>query len=85
MEYYGGIPRCARVIRLDGKHKNDPEIGKSVPLEVVETSSFNLAMNIVQDGKFVQSIDLKMVGFGYGKLATFVHRCLIQGSDVTGS
>ena len=47
MEYYGGIPRCARIMRLDGNHKNDPETGKSVPLEAVETSPFNLAMNIV--------------------------------------
>jgi hypothetical protein len=39
VEYYGGNPKRAPVLRLDGKHENDPKIGKSVPLEVVETSS----------------------------------------------
>jgi len=43
VEYYGGKPRRALVIRRDGKHENDPEIG---PLEVVKTSSFNLTKKI---------------------------------------
>ena len=51
VKYYGGTPTCAPVIRWDGTHKEDPEIGKSVPLEVVETSSFNLVKIIVQEGK----------------------------------
>ena len=71
-------------MRWDGKHENDPEIGKSVPLEVVETSSFNLTEKMVQKGKLIQLLDLKMVDFGQGKLTTFVHRRLIRRNDVTG-
>jgi len=63
-EYYGGTPTRAPVIRWDGRHENDPEIGKSVPPEVVETSSFNLATTIVQEGKLLQPLDLKIVDFG---------------------
>jgi hypothetical protein len=56
MEYYGGILRCAPVIRLDGKHTNDPEIDKSIPLEVVEISSLNLAMtSFKMESRFSQS------------------------------
>jgi hypothetical protein len=73
MKYYGGTPTRAPVIRWDGRHENDPEIGKSVPLEVVETSSFNLATTFVQEGKLLQPLDLKIVNFGQGKLTAFVH------------
>ena len=75
--HYGGTPTRAPVI------KKDPEIGKSVPLEVVETSSFNLAKTIVQEGKLLQPLDLKIMDFGQGKLTDFVHRRLVRGSDVS--
>jgi hypothetical protein len=78
MKYYGGKPRRAPVLRWDGKHENDPEIGKSVPLEVVETSSFHLTEKIVQKGKLIQLLDLKIMDFGQGKSTTFVHRLLIN-------
>jgi hypothetical protein len=38
VKYYRGTPTLAPVIRWDGKHKKNPEIGKSVPLEVVVTT-----------------------------------------------
>jgi hypothetical protein len=65
VEYYGGNPP---VLRRDGKQ--DREIGKSVPLEVVE--SLNLIKKIIQNGKLVQPLDLKIVDFGQGKLTTAV-------------
>jgi hypothetical protein len=70
VEYYGGNPERAPVLRRDGKQ--DCEIGKSVPLEVVETSSLNLIKKIIQNGKLVQPLDLKIVDFGQGKLTTAV-------------
>ena len=84
VEYFGGNPRRGPVLRRDGTHKNDPEIGRSVPAEGVETSSLKLAEKIVQEGKFLQPPDLKIVDFGQGKLTTFTCRRLTQGSDVTG-
>jgi hypothetical protein len=54
------------VLMLDGKHENDPKIGKSVPLKVVETSSLNLIKKIPQDGKLVRPLDLKIVGLVRG-------------------
>jgi hypothetical protein len=51
----------------------------------VETSSFNLVKIIVQEGKLLQPLDLKIVDFGQGnKLTAFVHRRLVRGSDITG-
>ena len=70
MEYYGGNPRHAPVKRWDKEHVNDTEIGRSVPLEVVEPSSLALAKKIVQGAKLVQkpALDLKIVDFGQGAL-----------------
>jgi hypothetical protein len=69
VEYYGGNPIRAPVKRWDEKHKTDTKIGKSVPLEVVETSSLALAKRVVREGKLFQpEIDLKVVDFGQGEL-----------------
>ncbi|OXV09092.1 hypothetical protein Egran_03145, partial [Elaphomyces granulatus] len=64
VEYFGGNPSRGPVLRWDGTHKNDPEIGRSVPAEVVETSSLKLAEKMAQDGKLLQLPDLKIVDFG---------------------
>jgi hypothetical protein len=80
MEYYGGNPTRARAIRCDGKHENDSAIGKSVPLEVVEISSLNLAQKIAREGKLVQRLDLKIVGFGHGKLNLCAKICRTASS-----
>jgi hypothetical protein len=84
VERFGGNPSRGPVLRWDGTHKNDPEIGRSVPAEVVEISSLKLAEKMVQGGKLLQLPDLKIVDFGQGKLTTFVHHRFIRGSDITG-
>jgi hypothetical protein len=69
VKYYGGNPRHALVKRRDGNHKTDTKIGKSVPPEVVETSSLALVKRIVREGKLVQpEFDLKLIDFGQSEL-----------------
>jgi hypothetical protein len=63
VKYYGGTPTRAPVIRWDGRHENGPEIGKFIPPEVVETSSFNLATTIVQEGKLLQLLNFENCEF----------------------
>jgi serine/threonine protein kinase len=69
VDRFGGNPSRGPVLRCDGTHKNDPEIGRSVPAEVVEISSLKLAEKMVQGGKLLQLPDLKIVDFGQA----FIH------------